>query len=255
MTNNIPIYLSRTKAHNQRPFLYLLGMCMLLAANSAFAATYKLTFNGGWDATDVTGTLPAGAHFTDLVGATHIAGQPLWQPGTLATTGIENVAETGNSIALKSEINSAITSGTAASLISANGINNVGSSITLFDVSDSHSYVSLISMIAPSPDWFVGVYDLSLKSDGSWIKDFTIGLTPWDAGTEEGNLFSLSNLDSSPHVSIAGLTDSPFYRQSCAWNTPVRTCCSPCAAKSSSVSVRSGSFSRSFQTNIFWRLN
>ena len=210
MTNNIPGYLSRSKAHNQRPFLYLLGICMLLAATNTFAATYKLTFNGGWDATDVTGINPAGAHFSELVGATHTAGQPLWQPGTLATPGIENVAETGDSTVLKSEINTAISSGTATSLISANGISNDGSSITIFNIFDNHSSVSLASMIAPSPDWFVGVYDLSLKSDGNWITDLTIDLTPWDAGTEEGNLFSLSNPDSNPLIPIAELTGSPF---------------------------------------------
>ena len=38
----------------------------------------------------------------------------------------------------------------------------------------------------------------------------TADLTPWDAGTEEGNTFSLGNPASDPHIPVAPPADSPF---------------------------------------------
>ena len=45
-------------------------------------------------------------------------------------------------------------------------------------------YLSIISKIKPSPDWFVGVdrFDLCNASDCSWKNNITIQLGPIDAG-------------------------------------------------------------------------
>lgn len=78
------------------------------------AATYNVTLSGLWDDSHVQNSLPGGAHFTTLIGATHQPGQPLWSPGTLASEGIENVAETGDISALETEIDAAIAAGTVS---------------------------------------------------------------------------------------------------------------------------------------------
>ena len=61
-------------------------------------------------------------------------------------------------------------------------------------------------MIGPSPDWFVGVSALSLL-DGSddWLLSHTVDLFPYDAGTENGEEFSLSNSATSPQGDITRL--------------------------------------------------
>ena len=48
-------------------------------------------------------------------------------------------------------------------------------------------------MIAPSPDWVVGVSGVSLRNaaDDGWQPFLTVDLFPYDAGTEEGTKFSL----------------------------------------------------------------
>ena len=52
--------------------------------------------------------------------------------------------------------------------------------------------VTLTTMIAPSHDWFVGVSGLLLLDDsGLWLRSREVDLYPWDAGTEEGDDFSL----------------------------------------------------------------
>ena len=61
-------------------------------------------------------------------------------------------------------------------------------------------------MVAPSPDWFVGVSGLTLlDAGGDWVESLQVDLFPWDAGTEEGSGFSLSNSATSPKGVITNL--------------------------------------------------
>lgn len=47
--------------------------------------------------------------------------------------------------------------------------------------------MSLVTMIGPSPDWFVGVsgYDLC-TSNCTWMEEADFDLFPYDAGTDNG---------------------------------------------------------------------
>ena len=61
-------------------------------------------------------------------------------------------------------------------------------------------------MIAPSPDWFVGVFGLSLlDAEGNWVEALTVNLYPWDAGTEGGDDFSFDNAATVPPGTIVSL--------------------------------------------------
>ena len=180
----------------------------------ALSATYRLTFTGTWSTADVLpGTYPSTAHFTSLAGATHAPGQTLWVPGGLASAGIENVAEIGFTATLLAEAGQLIASGAAGVALSAPGIFGLPSSRVLeFQVDDEHPQISFASMVAPSPDWFVGVAGVDLRGSGGWIPYLALDLRPWDAGTEEGTAFSLGNPDTVPHDAIAPVTGdvSPF---------------------------------------------
>ena len=50
-------------------------------------------------------------------------------------------------------------------------ISNIGTTIVNVEVTTDYPLVSAISMIAPSPDWFVGVRDYSLcnTTTGKWV--------------------------------------------------------------------------------------
>ena len=61
-------------------------------------------------------------------------------------------------------------------------------------------------MVAPSPDWFVGVAGLSLlDAQGQWLAERTVDLYPWDAGTEDGDGFSMNNAATAPPGTIENL--------------------------------------------------
>jgi hypothetical protein len=65
-------------------------------------------------------------------------------------------------------------------------------------------------MIAPSPDWFVGVHDLPLiGADGEWVDSLSIELLPYDSGTDDGVNFTSPNADSDPQVPILRIAETP----------------------------------------------
>jgi hypothetical protein len=177
-----------------------------------FAVQYMLEFEGLWDGTHVEGgTLPGGPHFTALIGATHDAGDPLWELGGMATPGIEFVAELGSTGVLAAEIQNRIAVGTAGEQITVSGIASFPTTTqSSFEIEVDDPNVTLISMVAPSPDWFVGVSDLSLRNGSFWVQALTVDLHPYDAGTEDGSGFSLSNPATNPQEPIALINGSPF---------------------------------------------
>ena len=72
-------------------------------------------------------------------------------------------------------------------------------------VTRDHPMLTLVSMIGPSPDWFVGVSRLSLLGGGQWRTQHSGNLYPYDAGTENGEEFSLSNPATSPQGTISSI--------------------------------------------------
>ena len=212
--HRIPIVRAPKSRPRLRGPLAALGALALAAASGA--VEYRITFTPLWtpDQLDDPDAPRPGLHFTDLVGAAHAAGDPLWAPGGLATAGVENVAEAGIATQLFGEVSARIAQGDASAWILAGGIllrEGTGSSETTFATTRAHPEVSLLSMVAPSPDWFVGISGVSLLDvGGAWIDQLSFDVRPWDAGTEEGNLFELGNPASAPHGPIHQLWDSPF---------------------------------------------
>jgi spondin N len=174
-------------------------------------ATYRVTFQATWSATTHPTNFPGGPHFSGLIGATHGPGASFWADGGTASAGIRNVAETGGKSPLTSEIESAIATGTAYSEISGGGINPSPGTVSVeFEIHSSQPLVTLVSMIAPSPDWFVGVYDFSLREEGEWTSEVTAALPAYDAGTDSGSTYTSANQPTEPQAPIAQITSSPL---------------------------------------------
>ena len=176
-----------------------------LAQGNLQSATYTVTFQGNWTTASTPGGVVAGAHFTTLIGAIHNDMVTFWKNGGTATPGVENVAELGLTGTFKSEINA---DSNAISVVekSVSG-GGTGSATFNVTVTNEHPLVTLLSMIGPSPDWFVGVSGLSLRNsaDDGWQSSLTVNLFPYDAGTEEGTEFSLNNADTSPQGNITSI--------------------------------------------------
>ena len=171
-------------------------------------ARYRVTFQATWSAETHPTNFPANPHFSGLVGATHNENNRIWQRGKLASDGIELMAETGGKSQLLAEIDALIEAGTAHAALSGGGLSTSPASVSLeFDIVSSHPFVTLVSMLAPSPDWFVGVSNLSLLSeDGTWKEREEVMLRLYDAGTDDGTTFTAANADSDPAQPISRLS-------------------------------------------------
>jgi hypothetical protein len=168
-----------------------------------------VTFDATWSAETHPGAYPTGAHFSPPVGGTHDATAAFWGTGSLASDAIEQMAEEGASIPLANEVAFEIIQGSAFSQIAASGLSSPGMVQTTFLVNETHPLVTLVSMVAPSPDWFVGVRDLSLRSGGAWLDPVVHDLFTYDAGTDSGTSFTSPNADTNPADPIA-LLGAPF---------------------------------------------
>lgn len=104
------------------------------------------------------------AHFSWIGGAVHSARVKFWEVGTLASPGIDMMSVTGLTTDLISEIQIEIVA------------------------SKDFPLITLVSMLGPSPDWFIGVESLSL-TDGSgiFIPEIIYELFPFDAGILSDN--------------------------------------------------------------------
>ncbi len=183
--------------------------CSHVATAATLTATYTATFDSTWSAATHPDDFPRGAHFSPLIGGTHHDGIHFWLPGELATPGIQSVAETGNPNTFRNEINDAIANGTARDVISGSGLDSPGSASITFDIHQSHPLVTLVTMIAPSPDWFIGVHDKALLQDGRWADEIVVGIFPYDAGTDSGATYRSPNQPTIPPEPIALLQEPP----------------------------------------------
>ena len=164
--------------------------------------TYRVTWSATWSSATLPTNFPASAHFSALYGATHNSNFTMWEPGALATPGIQRMAETGSTSTLNGEILAALSLGTAGDILPGRGIGTPDQTSLDFEISQSHSLVSLVCMIAPSPDWFVGVHGLSLFENGDWLPTKTVALQAYDSGTDSGTDYRSSNSATNPAESI-----------------------------------------------------
>jgi len=173
--------------------------------------SYKVTFTSTWSATTHPESFPSGPHFSGLVGATHNMNVKLWESGELASQGIEVMAESGGKGDLESEVMTHIAIGDAYKTISEGGVGSSPATkeITI-TVNSDYSFVSLVTMLAPSPDWFVGVSALNLMESGIWLESKTVDLYVYDAGTDDGIAYTSANADSNPKQVIFKIEDAPF---------------------------------------------
>jgi len=178
-------------------------------------ASYRLTFNATWSEATHALNFPGNPHFSGLVGAVHNEQVRFWEPAQIATAGIQVMAETGSKSALLNEVQTAIDSGLALAQISGGGIGtSPGSTSVEFDISRDYPQITVTSMLAPSPDWFVGVHNYSLLVDGEFIESATVELALYDSGSDNGPQYTSANSATDPLAPIATVSsdpaDSPF---------------------------------------------
>lgn len=165
------------------------------------SVSFRVTFTSNWSSAKFPTNYPSSAHFSPPVVVTHNNQAQIWGPNATVTDGVQQVAETGGTSKIKTEIQAKSENGVIGSSNIGSGPGNGSVSVEL-DASLDYPLLSVITMVAPSPDWVVGVHDLSLRENGEWIESKTIELQVYDVGTDSGTRFTSGNQSESRRTAI-----------------------------------------------------
>jgi hypothetical protein len=177
-----------------------------------YTAQYEVTFDATWSPTTHPVDFPAGAHWSGLVGGVHNGNARFFHAGEMASEGIRLMAERGRQPQLLAEVDANITNGAAQFQLSGGGISSSpGARQLTFPQTMRRDFplVTLCSMIAPSPDWFVGVDSLSLIENGQWLTNKVVTLGLYDAGTDSGSNFTSPDEVTAPRGVVTPITGYP----------------------------------------------
>lgn len=122
--------------------------------------------------------LTQGIHFTPLMIAAHDGENHIFEVGTAATTALAEMAEGGSLGSLEaalSGINADMSKNPAGGLLAPGA-----QTTTTLNTADGNDYLSLVAMLLPTNDGFVGLDSWKIKGPGT----YTINLSGYDAGTE-----------------------------------------------------------------------
>ena len=123
---------------------------------------YRVTFNIDWNSTDFPTDYPSNAHFSKLIGWSHASNENFFRTGTFASAGIKNMAETGGTSPLDNEFVDLIDENSGFNyFIGSNISSGTGQIVLDVEVTEDHPSVTLATMIAPSPDWYLAVVRIS----------------------------------------------------------------------------------------------
>lgn len=132
----------------------------------------------------------------------------MWEPSKTSTRGMEAMAESGKQLVLLIEMEEQ--GDNMLQYLAVGGIGSgTGKRSRSLSVDNAHRFISLVSMIAPSPDWFVGVRGLDMCDPSAGWKEFVRNdLFPYDAGTDSGLKFKSPDSDTQPREGIHRLTNT-----------------------------------------------
>jgi hypothetical protein len=178
-------------------------------------ATYRITFNARWTSASHPGTTPNNAHFSNPVLAVHSTPGAMFDVGAPTSPGVEEMAEFGRTRILLSELTS---NSTVSHATSGAGVPAPAIASRSFDITATQTFdmVSLVTMLAPSSDWFVGLRNFDLF-DGEWVPSITVNAGSYDAGTSGGDNFGVSSRSGPGFVTgpvdpgyVAAASQNPF---------------------------------------------
>jgi len=174
-------------------------------SSSSGSANYDCIFTNLWTKSRHPNDYPSDAHWSPAVIISHDSVYSMFKEGEKSTEGFKIVAEKGAPTKLVSEAESygdSILSIKVGKLM--DGIRlTANQKITNIEVDNSHPYLSMVSMVAPSPDWITGLNDFDMRTGNSnekWRQEVVLDLFPWDAGTDSGTSYASPNEVSNGNI-------------------------------------------------------
>ena len=198
-----------------KTYAIVVALISIVLGSNGYAENqlYRVEIDNFWS-TATHGEIPDIAHFSWVGGGTHNAQADFWSDGQQASPGIVQMAESGLTHILREEIETQRNNGNADADINENhwfcpaeiSTPNCGPNTFEVNVDSDFPLVTWVSMLGPSPDWFVGVDSLPLYRNGQF-EDVVVDLYPYDGGTRSRNdTYDLGGPLTSPPDPISLIT-------------------------------------------------
>lgn len=177
-----------------------------------FSVVYEVEFISEWSNTSHPTDFPNNAHFSPYVAISHIPNYFAFIEGFEASDGVKDIAETGATSQYLNEIEVDMNVGYVLDYAEGNSFDSPGNSGRYqLGLKEGHHYVTALSMIAPSPDWFVATRtNLFDAVNGRWYDEVISHVASYDAGTDSGLTFTSSDEVSSPQEFITFIEEGPL---------------------------------------------
>ncbi len=117
------------------------------------------------------------------------------------------MAETGSTTLLIQELDRLVSLNLAFGSVKGKLFNSSGVDTSELEVTKDYSFITFVSMIAPSPDWFVS-QTFNLLKDEAWIEKIELELITYDAGGDSGETFTSQDIDTLPKGAITVFPDN-----------------------------------------------
>jgi len=169
-------------------------------------AVYRLSLNTHWTQEKFPKQYPQWRptpQWSKTVGYVHSVSSPLFSLGEPVSPGVKQFAETGLTDVLEREtVNKTFLDAVLAPPIPV----GEGETNTTIFVDTSHTKISVMTKLVPSPDWFIGLDSLELCSQGSFVESVTTEAFPLDGGTDNGFTFTSPNWATEPQGEVFTIT-------------------------------------------------
>lgn len=173
---------------------------------------YNITFQSTWNATDHS-SIPDGAHWSDLIMIYHSTPNQFLEFGQNASLGIKNLAELGDNTELYNEVGAAGNAGTAGQITVIPFTTPNNATVTAEEqvvLCQDFRYMTILSMVAPSPDWFIAANSIEIiSSTNGWVDYLELDVYAYDAGTDDGTNYDSPNSPNTP-VGISLVSGFPI---------------------------------------------
>ena len=181
------------------------------APRAAGPAEYTLIVKSLWTKANFPLDYPDDAHLSGLIGASHNTRYSIFAIGRKPTRGLERLSEEGKHSPLNDEIQAAIDAGNALMKFETGGLKDWHDSmVTTVQVDPAHPLISVVNMIAPSPDWFTGAANVNMFENGGWVKRRTLTLSAYDSGGDDGTSYKSADRDTNPKKATTRNTNRHF---------------------------------------------
>ena len=173
------------------------------------SVTYQIRFVADWSDKTHPNDYPDRAHFSPFVAYSQndSADSLIFITEQKPNPGIEQMAETGSTTTLNQEIDELISSGLAFKRTMGKLFNSPGTDSAELEFTDDYSYVTFVSMIAPSPDWFVSRTTNLMKGE-DWVGEIELELITYDAGSDSGEMLTSQDIDTQPKEPVTVFSDN-----------------------------------------------